>query len=91
MRKLIILIFFLIGSLVMSSSFTLISNVDLVSNATAQEYDNSYNKYDDYKYSKYPTEINRYECQTGPLEGFFVSSVEFCKIDGIKGDKGQNR
>ena len=21
----------------------------------------------------------KYECQTGPFEGFFVSSVEFCK------------
>ena len=25
------------------------------------------------------TLLNKYECQTGPLEGFFVSSVEFCK------------
>ena len=23
--------------------------------------------------------INKYECRTGPFEGFFVSSVEFCK------------
>ena len=23
--------------------------------------------------------INNYECRTGPFEGFFVSSVEFCK------------
>ena len=22
---------------------------------------------------------NNYECRTGPFEGFFVSSVEFCK------------
>ena len=29
--------------------------------------------------SKYPTNINKYECQKGPFEGFFVSSVEFCK------------
>jgi hypothetical protein len=28
----------------------------------------------------YPTkEINKYECQTGPFEGFFTSSPEFCK------------
>ena len=27
----------------------------------------------------YPTDDNKYECRTGPLEGFFVSSVEFCK------------
>ena len=41
----------------------------------AQEYDN----YDDNKYSQYPTKENKYECRTGPFEGFFVSSVEFCK------------
>ena len=30
-------------------------------------------------YSQYPTDDKKYECRTGPLEGFFVSSVEFCK------------
>ncbi|MGI0050872.1 MAG: hypothetical protein ACRD8K_03955 [Nitrososphaeraceae archaeon] len=38
--------------------------------------------YDDYygdSYSKYPTDEKKYECTTGPFEGFFVSSVEFCK------------
>ena len=40
----------------------------------AQEYD----KYED-SYNQYPTDDKKYECQTGPLEGFFVSSVEFCK------------
>ena len=30
-------------------------------------------------YSEYPTEEYKYECKTGPFEGFFVSSVEFCK------------
>ena len=30
------------------------------------------------EYSKYPTIDKIYECQTGPLEGFFTSSVEFC-------------
>ena len=39
---------------------------------------NPYNTYDN-KYSEYQTEEYKYECQTGPLEGFFVSSVEFCK------------
>ena len=24
--------------------------------------------------------IKKYECRTGPFEGFFVSSVEFCKF-----------
>ena len=97
MQKSIILIIFLMGSLLMSA---LTFNVNLLSNtAMAQEYDNK-NNYDNYndnnsKYSKYPTEINKYECQTGPFEGFFVSQVEFCKIDfssnngdGTSGDKG---
>jgi cytoskeletal protein RodZ len=30
------------------------------------------------EFSKYPTLDKIYECQTGPLEGFFTSSVEFC-------------
>ena len=30
-------------------------------------------------YSQYPTDDNKYQCRTGPFEGFFVSSVEFCK------------
>jgi hypothetical protein len=34
--------------------------------------------YDD-SYSTYPTDDKKYECRTGPFEGFFVSSVEFCK------------
>ncbi len=43
----------------------------------AQEYND--NSYGDNSYSKYPTEDKKYECRTGPFEGFFVSSVEFCK------------
>ena len=45
------------------------------SNVMAQEYD----KYGDSSYSQYPTDEKKYECRTGPFEGFFVSSVEFCK------------
>ena len=30
------------------------------------------------EYSQYPTIHKIYECQKGPLEGFFTSSVEFC-------------
>ncbi len=52
-------------------------NMNNVLNAMAQGYDN-YN-YDD-SYSKYPTDDKKYECRTGPFEGFFVSSVEFCKF-----------
>ena len=58
--------------------------------AMAQGYD----KYGDSSYSTYPTEDNKYECQTGPLEGFFVSSVEFCKhvkFDNKRDDDNNNR
>jgi hypothetical protein len=44
-------------------------------NVMGQEYD----KYGDSSYSQYPTDDKKYECRTGPFEGFFVSSVEFCK------------
>ncbi len=44
----------------------------------AQGYNENY--YEDRKYSKYPTDEKKYECRTGPFEGFFVSSVEFCKF-----------
>jgi hypothetical protein len=30
------------------------------------------------EFSKYPKLDKIYECQTGPLEGYFTSSVEFC-------------
>ena len=51
-------------------------------NVKAQEYGaGSYDDYDDDTYSKYPTDINKYECRTGPFEGFFVGSVEFCKFN----------
>ena len=50
-------------------------NTNFLNTAMAQGYANyGYNSY----YSQYPTEDKKYECRTGPLEGFFVSSVEFC-------------
>jgi hypothetical protein len=62
----------LMGSLVMLAAIP----VNIFSNAMAQGYniyrDNGY-------YSQYPTDDKKYECKTGPIEGFFVSSVEFCK------------
>jgi hypothetical protein len=67
----------LMSSLVMLSVMPLFSsNNNTV--AMAQGYDNNYYGDNSY-YSKYPTDDNKYECRTGPLEGFFVSSVEFCK------------
>ena len=53
--------------------------------AMAQEYD----KYRDNYYSQYPTDDKKYECRTGPFEGFFVGSVEFCKH--VKFDKDDRK
>jgi len=47
-------------------------------------YNNNYDKssyfMDSYgdRYNDHQDKINKYECRTGPFEGFFVSSVEFC-------------
>ena len=60
------------GALIMLVPFTSIN----FSNVMTQEYD----KYGDSSYSQYPTDDKKYECQTGPFEGFFVGSVEFCNI-----------
>ena len=62
----------LMSSLVMLSAIP----VNIFSNAMAQGYD-IYR--DNGSYSQYPTDDKKYECRTGPFEGFFVSSVEFCK------------
>jgi hypothetical protein len=69
-------LFLLMGTLIILVPFTSIN----FSNAKAQEYGAGSYDYDDGRYSKYPTEENKYECRTGPFEGFFVSSVEFCKF-----------
>jgi collagen triple helix repeat protein len=53
-----------------------------------------YDTYDYSSYSQYPTDDKKYECRTGPFEGFFVSSVEFCKhvkFDDNKDDRKDNR
>ena len=79
---------FMMGSLILLVPF---ANLNIFSNtAMAQGYDN-YG--DSSSYSKYPTEDNKYECRTGPLEGFFVSSVEFCKFNKFddKDRKDNNR
>ena len=41
-------------------------NSFLANTAMAQEYD----KYGDSSYSQYPTDDKKYECRTGPFEGF---------------------
>ena len=68
----------LTSSLVMLAIMPFLNQNNSFSNVMAQGYDNKGNDYGD-SYSQYPTEDKKYECQTGPFEGFFVSSVEFCK------------
>jgi hypothetical protein len=56
----------------------------------AYSYNNSYSSYGD-SYSNYPTDDKKYECRTGPLEGFFVSSVEFCKNGKFDNDDSRKK
>src|SRR5918994_2333981 len=70
----------LMSSLVMLAVMPLFTNNTV---AIAQEYD----KYGDSFYSQIPTDDKKYECRTGPFEGFFVSSVEFCKHVKFDDDK----
>jgi hypothetical protein len=74
----------LLSSLIMLSVTPLFNNNNNTV-AMAQEYD----KYQESSYSQYPTDDNKYQCRTGPFEGFFVSSVEFCKH--VKFDKDSDR
>ena len=71
----------LLMSLILGSGLAAFTNSN---SALAQNYgyqDDYYgpSSYDDSYYSQYPTDDKKYECRTGPFEGFFVSSVEFCK------------
>ena len=40
------------------------------------------------KYRTYPTKDKKYVCQTGQFKGFFVESVEFCKLKIAQGPAG---
>jgi hypothetical protein len=81
-KKLVLTFGFLLSSLVMLSAIPFLNN----NSAMAQGYDiyrdNGY-------YSQYPTDDKKYECRTGPFEGFFVGSVEFCKH--VKFDKDDRK
>jgi hypothetical protein len=88
MNKSIFTFGLLASSLVMLAVMPLLNNNNSFSNpATAQEYD----KYGTSSYSQYPTEDKKYECRTGPFEGFFVSSVEFCKHVKFDNDDRKDR
>jgi hypothetical protein len=70
----------------LASSLVILAIMPLLNNnhaAMAQGYNG------DNSYSNYPTDDKKYECRTGPFEGFFVSSVEFCKH--IKFDDKRDR
>ena len=67
----------LLMSLILGSGLATFTNSN---SASAQNYgyQDDYSSYGDSYYSEYPTDDKSYECRTGPFEGFFVSSVEFC-------------
>ena len=77
----------LASSLVMLVIMPFLNQNNSFSNVMAQEYD----KYGDSSYSQYPTDDKKYECRTGPFEGFFVSSVEFCKHVKFDDNKRDHR
>ena len=83
MKKSVFTFGLLASSLMMLAVMPLLNN----NSAMAQEYD----KYGDSSYSTHPTEDKKYECRTGPAEGFFVSSVEFCKHIKFDDKKDNNR
>ncbi|HZL24802.1 MAG TPA: hypothetical protein VFC05_15865, partial [Nitrososphaeraceae archaeon] len=72
------------ASVIMLLSFANTTNLfsNTVAMAQGSDADNSY--------SSYPTNDKKYECRTGPFEGFFVSSVEFCKFNKFN-DKDDDR
>jgi len=84
MKKSVFIFGLLASSLVMLAVMPYLNNNNFLNAAIAQEYE----KYSDSSYSQYPTDDKKYECQTGPFEGFFVSSVEFCKH--VKFDKDRD-
>src|SRR5215210_2269497 len=91
MKKSVFTFGLLASSLVMLVLMPLLNNNSFSNTARAQEYDKYYG---DSYYSTYPTDDKKYECRTGPFEGFFVSSVEFCKhikFDDNKRDNRDNR
>ena len=62
------------------------NNNDGYDNNQKIPYNNSYE--DMNKYSTYPTKDTKYVCQIGQFEGFFVESLEFCKLKIPAGHQG---
>ncbi len=92
MKKSIFTFGLLASSLVMLAIVPILNNNNnhnsFLHPAVAQGY--GYDNYGETNYSTYPTDGKKYECRTGPFEGFFVSSVEFCK-HGKFDDKRDNK
>src|SRR6187431_2034839 len=88
MHKYLVIPMALLMSLILGSGLAAFTS----NSAFAQNYgytdDNSYGETN---YSTYPTDDKPYECRTGPFEGFFVSSVEFCKHIKFDDRKDNNR
>jgi hypothetical protein len=92
MHKSSIIGFFLVSSLIFGSG-----NMMILQGAAAQDYYNDDRQYEDssseyidndsyysnnnYSPSKDYDNNKKYVCEKGPFEGFFVSSIEFCKPD----------
>ena len=85
MHKSIFTFGLLVSSLVMLSAMPILNNNNNTG-AMAQGYNDGYSYY-----SQYPTDDKKYECRTGPFEGFFVSSVEFCKHVKFDDKKDRDR
>ena len=103
MHKSVVFTFGLLASsLVMLAAMPFLTNNSFLLNtvmAQGNEYDSkpyNNNNYDDEKISLYPTKVNKYECQRGLFEGFFVGSVEFCQdvhkvnVNGIAAQRPQS-
>ena len=73
---------------ILATLFSIATINNIFSNVMAQEYDSHFD--DNTSYSKYPTKDKKVACQTGQFEGFFVESVEFCKLTIAQGPPGQN-
>src|SRR5215212_1874441 len=75
----------------LASSLVMLVIMPFLNNSNNAAMAQGYNSYGDSSnyYSQYPTDDKKYECQTGPFEGFFVSSVEFCKH--VKFDKDDRK
>ena len=87
MKKSLFTFGLLASSLVMLGIMPFLNQNNSFFNVMGQEYD----KYGDSSYSQYPTDDKKYECRTGPFEGFFVSSVEFCKHVKFDDNKRDHR